>query len=129
MQKFFVEVGGHQITIKEVVLKPGAKAAKMIKTNEKQMRGSPSSGSSVLDPTTTINSWNGPRGISVPQTRRFSVGIAPMVEKNLRNYASGSAVAPDLDTYDILSHLLTSSHGCSETSSFLLLGNVPKMAL
>ena len=39
MQTLFVELGGHQITTKEVVAKPGSTRGKKIKTNEEQDNG------------------------------------------------------------------------------------------
>ena len=101
MQKLFVELGGHQITTKDVVLKPGAEVTKRIKTNEEQDEGF-----------AFIREF-GPRSNHHNQfvewtERHSSAEDSPifgwdrtMVEKNLRNYASASAVPPDLDTYPL----------------------------
>ena len=88
MQTLFVELGGRQITTKEVVAKPGSTRGKKIKTNEEQDKGF-----------ALIREF-GPRSNNRNQfvewtERHISAEDSPifgwhrqMVEKSLRNYAT-----------------------------------------
>ena len=101
MQSLFVELGGHQITTKQVAVKPGSTRGRKVKTNEEQDNGF-----------AFIREF-GPRANNRNQfvewtERHISAEDSPiygwdrqMVEKSLRNYAAGSSVAPDMSTYPL----------------------------
>ena len=101
MQSLFTELGGHQIVTKEVVAKPGARTGRKIKSNEEQDNGF----AFIRDFGPRSNNRNQfvewtERHISADDSPIFGWDRT-MVEKSLRNYAAGAAVAPETSTYPL----------------------------
>ena len=101
MQSLFTELGGRQITTKKVVVKPGARTGRKVKTNEEQDQGfafvrdfSPRSNNR-----NQVVEWT-ERHTSADDSPIFGLDWQ-MVEKILRNYAAGAAVAPEISTYPL----------------------------
>ena len=93
MQSLFVELGSHQITTKQVMVKQGSTRGKEIKTNEEQDNGFAfirEFGPRANNRNQFVE-WIG-RHIRAEDSLIFGWN-RQMEEKNLRNYAVGSSVA------------------------------------
>ena len=101
MQLLFRDLGGHQIVTKEVVVKPGGRSNKKLKTNEEHDAGF------------AFIRENGPRSnnrnqfvewtekhISTPESPIYQWDRG-LVKESLRNYAAGDVVAPEVTSYPL----------------------------
>ena len=101
MQLLFRDLGGHQIVTKEVVVKPGGRSNKKLKTNEEHDAGF------------AFIRENGPRSnnrnqfvewtekhISTPESPIYQWDRG-LVKESLRNYVAGDVVAPEVTSYPL----------------------------